>query len=215
MKTAAEWVEILTSVGVRAATAAKWADSFASEVLESNFSLGAKEIPHFLGNVLHECNHLERLEENLNYSTDALISQFGRHRISVLDAQRYGRNADHPANQPAIANCLYGGEWGKINLGNTESGDGWKYRGSGALQATGAKNIKYLQNITRLPLVENPDLLRRPGAEAIAVAIAWWEGKVPDSVIGNIRAERKVVNGGALGLPEVIALTESLQERLA
>lgn len=81
----------------------------------------------------------EPVSENLNYSVAALTSKFPN-RISVADAQKYGRSAMQPANQEAIANTIYGGNWGKENLGNTQTGDGWKYRGRGLTQITGRRN---------------------------------------------------------------------------
>ena len=97
------------------------------------------------------------------------------------------------------------------NLGNKEPGDGWNFRGSSVIQVTGRGNFTFMENLTGLPLVSNPDLLRRPGIEALKVAIAWWEGKVPDSVIGNVKKTRAVVNGGDFGLADVAALTDKLQ----
>lgn len=81
----------------------------------------------------------EPVSENLNYSVAALTSKFPN-RISVADAQKYGRSAMQPANQEAIANTIYGGNWGKENLGNTHRGDGWTYRGRGLTQITGRRN---------------------------------------------------------------------------
>lgn len=81
----------------------------------------------------------EPLSENLNYSVAALTSKFPN-RISVADAQKYGRSAMQKANQEAIANTIYGGNWGKENLGNTQPGDGWKYIGRGLTQITGRRN---------------------------------------------------------------------------
>jgi putative chitinase len=92
----------------------------------------------------------EPITENLNYSTDALKAKFGN-RISAADAQKYGRNSAHPANQEAIANIIYGGEWGKANLGNTQPGDGWKYRGRSLVQVTGRNNY------TKFGLADNPE----------------------------------------------------------
>jgi predicted chitinase len=40
----------------------------------------------------------------------------------------------------AIANIIYGGEWGRKNLGNTQPGDGWRFRGGGLPQITGRAN---------------------------------------------------------------------------
>lgn len=82
----------------------------------------------------------ETSKESLNYSVEALRSKFGN-RISAADAAKYGRTAMQKANQEAIANIIYGGEWGKQNLGNTQPGDGWKYRGAGITQLTGRRNF--------------------------------------------------------------------------
>lgn len=81
----------------------------------------------------------EPVSENLNYSVASLTSKFPN-RISVADAQKYGRSAMQPANQEAIANTIYGGSWGRENLGNTQPGDGWNYRGRGLTQITGRRN---------------------------------------------------------------------------
>lgn len=215
MKTAVQWLEILISCGVKAGTAARWAGAFSTEVLESNFSLGAAEIDDFVATCLHESALLEKMAENLNYSTEALIAKFGRHRISIEDAQRYGRNNDHPADQPMIANCLYGGKWGLDNLGNIEPEDGWDYRGSGVGGLTGRANFRLVEKATGLPLEANPDLVRRPGAEALQVFIAWWEKRIPDAVIGNVPMTRRKVNGGDFGLAHVTALTDQLGDALA
>ena len=153
MKTPAEWVEILTKVGVRAETAVRWADAFSETLTPAAFSLGVAEIDDFLANILHESGRLETLEENLNYSATALIAKFGRHRISEADAWKYGRTESQKANQPMIANCLYGGEWGLKNLGNMEPGDGWSFRGSSVIQVTGRGNFTFMENLTGLPLV--------------------------------------------------------------
>lgn len=77
--------------------------------------------------------------ENLNYTAQALVSKFSD-RISTADAARYGRTAQHAADQPAIANIIYGGSWGLKNLGNTTVGDGWYFRGRGLCQITGRRN---------------------------------------------------------------------------
>lgn len=85
------------------------------------------------------------ISESLNYSVDGLLKTFGRHRISAADAARFGRRDTAPkraANQEAIANLIYGGEWGKANLGNTMPGDGWTYRGRGLSQITGRANYE-------------------------------------------------------------------------
>lgn len=212
MKTAAEWVEILTSCGVKPGTAVRWADSFSSEVLDSAFSLGAVEVEHWCATFLHETGMLEQMEENLNYSAEALIKLFGRHRISVADCWLYGRTDQHKANQPMIANLLYGGEWGLKNLGNTSPGDGWKYRGrNGGL--TGRSNYRRTGDLLGVDFESEPDLAAHP-EWAVKAFIAWWENKIPDAYIGNVEKTRKAVNGGVFGLAHVASLTAKLGAEL-
>lgn len=105
----------------------------------------------FLPNVGVESGRLESTVENLNYRVEALISLFGRHRISIADAQKYGRiPGKQNANQEAIANCIYGGKWGLDQLGNERYGHGWKYRGRGLFQTTGLYNVRKVRDRLRL-----------------------------------------------------------------
>jgi len=61
---------------------------------------------------------------------------------------------------PELAEAHYGYQTrvGKI-LGNTQTGDGYFFRGSGYPQLTGRWNFQNAQNKTGLPLITNPDLL--------------------------------------------------------
>ncbi len=94
-------------------------------------------LEEFIPNLLVESAEFTTFEENLNYSVGGLIEGFSRNRISINQINKYGRTGDQKANKAAIANCIYGGEWGKINLGNTQIYDGYDFRGSGPIQATG------------------------------------------------------------------------------
>jgi putative chitinase len=131
-----------------------------------------------LSNVGHESMRLARTTENLNYRAEALISQFGRHRISEGLARKYGRTATQPANPEGIANTIYGGEWGAKNLGNIYPGDGWKFCGHGLIQSTGRANAKALTLRMRkkfpalnVPDFEaNPELLTQPRWAALSAA---------------------------------------------
>ena len=48
------------------------------------------------------------------------------------------------------------------SMGNTEEGDGYKYRGRGYIQITGKNNYKKIGNELNLDLVNKPDLLNDP-----------------------------------------------------
>ncbi len=219
MKTASQWLEILISCGVKTGTAVRWAGSFSAEVVESAFSKGILEIDDWLANFLHETAMLEAMEENLNYSADRM-AQVWPGRFAAVDeaGQKFKDDTGKflpnelaltlHRNPAALANSVYGGR-----LGNTQSGDGWKYRGRGA-GLTGRDNYRTTGQTLGVDLEANPDIAAHPDW-AIKIFIAWWEKNVPDGVLGDVAKTRKKVNGGNLGLAHVTTLTDQLQGRLA
>lgn len=129
--------------------------------------------------------------ENLNYTPAGLIGTFSYFRAHVDEAQLYGRTADHPANQPAIANRAYAN---RIGNGNIASGDGWAYRGGGCIQVTGRANYQAVQNETnaRFPgagvdVIADPDQATTTTRGGLISAMAFWTG-------GNLNG---VADGGA------------------
>lgn len=113
--------------------------------------------------------------ESLNYTVAGLLNTFGRHRISRADAERLGRKPGEPAlsitRQRAIGNILYGGTWGRDNLGNTEPDDGWTYRGRGMAHDTGRRNYDLSGKAVGVDLLSQPhDLLRADIAAKVMVS---------------------------------------------
>lgn len=100
-------------------------------------------VAYILATDYHETGKtMQPVSENLNYSVEALKQKYAPRRISIADAEKYGRSGSRPADQPAIANRIYGGKWGIDNLGNTQEGDGWAFRGRGKAQITGRRNYR-------------------------------------------------------------------------
>jgi len=84
--------------------------------------------------------------ENLNYSAKRITEVFKSVPLSIADTLK---------NNPVkLGNYVYGGKYG-----NTEQGDGYKYRGRGFNQITFKNLYKSLGNKLNLDLVNNPDLL--------------------------------------------------------
>lgn len=184
--------------------------------LFTKFSVNtALRLAHFFGQADQESNLIAN-RENLNYSTEALISNFGRHRISVSDAKKFGRS-QQPANQEMLANILYGGSWGEKNLGNLVFGDGWKYRGRGIFQITGLSNYKaltkYVQEVLGLNVdyVENPDLLLNESDSLIA-ALWYWSTRKLNSYADKDQG-LKISKGINLGNPESEVTPNHAKER--
>lgn len=158
---------------------------------------------HWLAQMAHESGGFKVVRENLNYSVEGLLKLFGRHRISEADAKRYGRTATQAANQTAIANCLYGGEWGARNLGNTHAGDGVRFLGRGFKQLTGRANYRDCGIGIDIDLLQNPEILEKPAAAALSAGWFWHDRDMntladQDDVLGIT----KRINGGIIGLAE-------------
>jgi len=121
--------------------------------------------------------------ENLNYSVEGLLGKFSRVRISEADARRLGRKPNEPAlgieRQRAIGNVLYGGIWGRANLGNTEPDDGWHFRGGGYDHCTGRRNFRAVADASGLGdvLMVNPDLILRAPLAATAIVTGMIVGR--------------------------------------
>ena len=200
--------QLCAATGASPANAQKYLEplSNAMELYQINDRL---VVAGFLSQVGHESGGLTTVVENLNYRVEALLSMFGRHRISEEDARKYGRTPDQPANQEAIANCLYGGAWGEKNLGNTEEGDGWKYRGRGLKQLTGRLNYRLCGEGLGLNLIDDPDALAEPAAAALSAAWFWASRRpgIEDAAKAqDVARVTKLINGGDIGLTQRTAL---------
>lgn len=160
----------------------------------------------WLGQMWVESAGFSSMVESLNYSVEGLRKTFGRHRISDAECERYGRAPGRPANQIVIANIVYGGEWGRVHLGNTQPGDGWNMRGSGFKQITGRRNTE----ATGFTAEE----LRTDVYKAALAAAQFFvnAGCVPYARRGDITAVTKKVNGGLNGLPERAAKTAAARK---
>lgn len=203
-KTTTEWAGILAACGVKRATADRWAPVFSRVIRDGSFSSGLAELGDFLGQVLHESGMLERVEEGLTYTTASRICAVWPRRFPTqADAAPFVRNPER------LANHVYGGR-----MGNTQPGDGYRFRGRGLLQVTGRDNYTAVGRALGLDLAGNPDLLAQP-EHALRASVAWWEGNLPDSIMGDIVKVTRRVNGGTVGIEHRAAVTLAAGKALA
>ena len=92
---------------------------------------------------------------------------------------------------------------GRKDLGNTQAGDGKRYKGRGYIQLTGRSNYEKAGKALGLDLVGNPSLAEDPKVAA-DVSVWFWKTKVKPQVPDFLDTERvtKVVNGGFNGLDD-------------
>ena len=164
-------------------------------------------VAHALAQQSVETGGFSKLVENLNYSVAGLRSTFGKSRITDSDCQRLGRKAGasalSAAIQEEIANLVYGGAFGKSQLGNDQDGDGWRFRGRGAKQTTGRFNYGDVKKVTGIDVVADPDLLADPDM-AVQAACIFWDKKKCNAFAdkNDILGLTQTVNGGTNGLPD-------------
>lgn len=196
-----DWLRILSQLGVRATTAAEWAAPFADEIQPEKFSAGIADLQDLLPQALHEFGMLEHLQEDLNYSAARICAVWPGRFPTTLEAAPYARNPE------ALANRVYGGR-----MGNTEPGDGWRFRGRPML--TGRATYERVGDLIGQDLVDLPELIEQPHYALIALR-AWWENTVPDACLNDQVKIRRRVQGGALGLEHCAELAQKTREVFA
>lgn len=164
------------------------------------------EMAVFLGQMDHESGGMKSLTENLNYGAKGYMATFGGRNGIKTEAQA---QAVISQGKEAQAEAMYGGEWGKRNLGNSEQGDGYKYRGRGFTQLTGRSNYARAGKALGVDLLANPDLASEP---ELAAKIATWywqdrEGLAEAGKRGDVETTTKKINGGQKGLADRKAKT--------
>lgn len=127
-----------------------------------------------------------------NTSASRIKSIFGSRFSGMSDEEIDALKKD----DTAFWEKVYGGEWGKKNLGNTQPGDGAKYLGRGFNGITGRANYKTYTDLLRkagssVDLIANPEFLEKsPDASAEVNALYFLRG-LSDPII-----KRKYGNSG-------------------
>jgi len=167
------------------------------------FKLTNEQAAHFFGQCAHETGEFSIFEENLNYSAQGLMKVFKKYFPTESATKQYAKKPQW------IANKVYGGRMGN---GDENSGDGWKFRGRGALQLTGKSNYQaFAQYIGSDVVLQDPDLVEHQYAFHTAKFFfdrnSLWTlcSTVTDASITSVT---KRVNGGVNGLDHRKALTK-------
>lgn len=198
--------QVVRASGARQAEAEKFLP-FLQGTCKAYDITSPRRIAGFLSQIGHESAGFTRLTESLDYSVEGLLSAFGRRRISEEQARRYGRTPLQKAHQQAIADTVYGGEWGRKHLGNTEQGDGWRFRGRGLKQLTGRDNYRRCGVALAEDFITDPDRLLLPINAALSAGWFWSiNGLNAAADRGDVHAMTKIINGGVNGLDKRAAL---------
>lgn len=168
-----------------------------------------------LAQVDHESGFKSR-SENLNYTSVAAIRKtFGSNAgIKALSDEQVQQLVKNPE---ALANVVYADANRSKNgkMGNTEQGDGYRYRGRGMIQLTGKANYAKYSKLIGVDLVSDPDRANDPQISA-QIALAFWkQNKLSDKAQqGDVKAVTQTINGGQNGAADREAKFAQYQAQL-
>jgi len=175
------------------------------------YKLSPARAAHFFGQTAHETGGFKAFTENLNYGAKGLRGIFGKYFKTDAEALKYERKPE------AIANRVYAGRMGN---GTEMTGDGWKFRGRGALQLTGRDNyLAFSKYCNRPDVMTNPDLVA--GELAFESAMFFFEKNklwaLCDTGVNDasILSVTKKVNGGTHGLEDRTNKTKTYHAQLS
>lgn len=97
---------------------------------------------------------------------------------------------------------------GREDLGNTEPGDGVRFKGRGPIQITGRANYKACGAFLGLPLLKQPDMLLDPEYGMLAASWFWREAKPwlnPAADLGWFKVTTRLINGSLNGWNDRVA----------
>ncbi len=162
---------------------------------------------HFFAQTAHESGDFKAFSENLNYSAQGLQGIFGKYFPGNLE-ESYARNPEK------IANRVYASRMGN---GDEKSGDGYKFRGRGALQLTGKDNYAaFAKYLGKPEIMTHPELVATEYSFESAMFFfdknKLWE--ICDKGVNDaaILALTKRINGGTHGLEDRTNKTKKYYE---
>lgn len=92
---------------------------------------------------------------------------------------------------------------GRADLGNTQPGDGVRYKGRGLLQLTGRANYRRYGALLDLPLEDQPTLAADP-LTSLRIACEYWRDRDLNALCDgdDLHGITRIVNGGLNGLDD-------------
>lgn len=188
--------EQLAKIDSRTATADPACVQALNDALAAWKITNKQSVAAFLGMVLGESGGLHVFAENMNYSSaDRLCKVFSSVFKTREDAIPY------VSNPKALASRVYANRYGN---GPESSGDGWKYRGMGAIQLTFKAGIlAYFKSAGIDPATDPASVLTKPHG-ALDSAAWYFVSRGCDKVApsGGFRPVYKICQPSMVGLAE-------------
>ena len=172
-----------------------------------------EERANFMAQVQVESHDFKNYEEDLHYKHAEVFLGVYNKRNGPLSDNEVQKNLNNPVN---AGNTLYGGNYGKKNLGNDKPGDGFKYRGEGPIQITGKANTQAVATKLHRPdIMDNPALLKEPETGFRASASIWELRPQLRHDEKNVFEASFEINGGYNNFDERVEKNREYHYRLA
>lgn len=136
--------------------------------------------------------------------------------LAQIGHESGGMNWTHELWGPTSAQKAYEPPSPKATaLGNTQQGDGFRFRGRGLIQITGRANYDAVGQALCLDCTNQPDMLTQP--EWAAQSAAWWWQKhglneIADA--GDFETITRRINGGLNGYDDRLRLWDAAKQAL-
>ncbi len=186
-----------------------------------DFGIDTKEkLQHFLAQAGHESDNFKTFAEYTNYQVSLLHLTFKKH-FNPYSNPTKDKNKQNPkdyeitkGSKYAKAEKLYNFVYNdknrgkKYKLGNTETGDGYKFRGRGIFQLTGRANYKEFNTFYQKKydktknLIDKPELVASDKTIAVISALWFYKNKVTITIDSKTTVESvtELVNGEDNGI---------------
>jgi uncharacterized protein (TIGR02594 family) len=206
-------VDVLRRVAPRARPSYIAAFEWGDALLIAHGITTPARLAHLLAQVLHETGGLEIEWENMSYGARRLLQVFGAGVHSAGITPGEAQALEH--RPEAIAERVYGlGNPRKASaLGNTQPGDGFRYRGGGLMQTTGRANYRRMGQKCGVDFEAQPDLVLSAEHALKPALCEWTEGRLNafadcDDILSISRA----IN---LGNPHAPRRPNGMEDRVA
>lgn len=164
-----------------------------NEVMAKNKINTVGRVAAFLANVGVESANLSVFVENLNYSAEALARVWPK-RFANADKTPNALAKQIARNSKLIANTVYASRMGN---GDSTTGDGFRYRGRGAIQVTGKDNYRACGVANNIDLVAKPELLEDSNYALVSAGWYWSTNNINKAAdAGDFDGCRDAVNIG-------------------
>ena len=150
---------------------------------------------------------MARFDINTPARQAAFLAQLGHESGRLI----YVREIWNPAQ------CLWQGRYeGRADLGNTQPGDGAKFKGRGLIQITGRANYRDCGKALGLDLETSPALLEQSDNAALSAGWFWsTHGCNELADAGQFEKITRRINGGLNGQADRLALWDFAKRALA